>query len=110
MSRKLRMPSNAEDAEINAGITADPDTVEWTDEDFRRARPASEVLPEIFSPEITQALLKKRGRPKGATRKLHLNLRLDAEVVEKFKATGPGWQSRMNQALKEWIQAHPPSG
>ena len=40
------------------------------------------------------------GRPKAANPKIAVSLRLDADVVEKFKATGPGWQSRMNAALR----------
>ncbi|WP_394753887.1 hypothetical protein [Crenothrix sp.] len=40
MSRNIIMPTEEEDAEINAGIAADPDTVEWTDEDFANARSA----------------------------------------------------------------------
>ena len=34
-------------------------------------------------------------------------IRFDREVLESFRAGGPGWQARMNQALKEWIRAHP---
>jgi uncharacterized protein (DUF4415 family) len=109
MSQKLRTPTDAQDAEINAGIAADPDSPEWTEDRFARARPAREVLPEIFPPEVVAAMLKPRGRPKSETRKVHLNLRVDADVVEEFRATGPGWQSRMNQVLKEWIKAHPPA-
>ena len=41
------IPTPQEDAIINAGIAADPDTPELTDELFRRARPASEVVPHI---------------------------------------------------------------
>lgn len=61
------LPTEAEDAEINAGIAADPDNPEWTEDDFARARPASEVLPEIFPPEVAAAMLKPRGRPRSAT-------------------------------------------
>jgi uncharacterized protein (DUF4415 family) len=42
----------------------------------------------------------KRGRPRSANRKLPLKLRLDPDVVAAFRATGPGWQSRMNAALR----------
>ena len=41
-----------------------------------------------------------RGRPRSASRKLALKLRLDPDVVKAFRATGPGWQSRMNTALR----------
>jgi|GEM_PF-1208254 len=49
-------------------------------------------------------MLKPRGRPKAAVTKTHVNLRLDAEVLEAFKATGPGWQTRINKALREWLR------
>lgn len=40
------------------------------------------------------------GRPKSASPKQVLNIRVDAEVLAKFKATGPGWQARINDVLK----------
>lgn len=45
-----------------------------------------------------KAPAKRRGRPSSGKR--IITLRLDPEVIEKFKATGPGWQARMNEALK----------
>jgi uncharacterized protein (DUF4415 family) len=42
----------------------------------------------------------RRGRPKSASPKEAVNLRLDADVVEYFRKTGPGWQSRINEALR----------
>ncbi len=50
--------------------------------------------------------LVKRGRPKADQVKQRVTMRLDPEVVESFKAKGPGWQSRINQALKEYIREH----
>ncbi|GJD64407.1 hypothetical protein MPEAHAMD_4589 [Methylobacterium frigidaeris] len=58
-------------------------------------RPASEALP----PEVFEALPSRGGRPKAEKRKQLVTLRLDPEVVEAFKATGPGWQTRMNTIL-----------
>ncbi len=40
------------------------------------------------------------GRPKSDNPKVPVSLRLDREVIEKFKATGPGWQTRMNEVLR----------
>jgi len=85
----------------------DDEIPEWTEEDFARARPAREVLPEIFPPEIAAEMLKPRGRPRKSETKVHLNLRLSPEVVEYFKTTGPGWQTRVDEALKEWVKHHP---
>ena len=45
--RKLRVPSDPEEARIQAGIAADPDNPEWTAEDFRRAKPFAEMFPTL---------------------------------------------------------------
>lgn len=47
----------------------------------------------------------KRGRPPGS-KKVSTTIRFDTDVVERFRAHGAGWQSRMNAALREWLQAH----
>jgi len=56
-----------------------------------------------------EAYRKKRGRPSGQANKISTTVRFDREVLDAFRATGPGWQSRMNQALKEWLGARPPA-
>ena len=71
------------------------DNPEWTEEDFALARPASEVHP----PHIAAMLVRRRGPQKTPT-KMPVTLRLDPDVLAKFKATGRGWQSRMNEALR----------
>ncbi|WP_322325857.1 BrnA antitoxin family protein [Cypionkella sp.] len=43
----------------------------------------------------------QRGRPKSTAPKISTTLRLDPEVLEAFKSSGPGWQSRMNEALRK---------
>jgi uncharacterized protein (DUF4415 family) len=76
----------------------DEENPEWTEEDFARARPAREVLP----PALYDALAnKRRGQrgPQKAPTKVAVTLRVDRDVLERFKAKGPGWQSRMNEAL-----------
>jgi uncharacterized protein (DUF4415 family) len=70
----------------------------------QRARPAAEMLPKLLGPETAAEILKPRGRPKAAATKAHVNIRLDADVLEAFKATGRGWQTRINRALREWLQ------
>jgi uncharacterized protein (DUF4415 family) len=47
---------------------------------------------------------KKRGRPFSAFTKKQIAIRLDPEVIEAFQKEGPGWQTRMNNALKDWLQ------
>lgn len=98
-------PTPEEDAAINAGIAADPDSRELDAEWFAKAKPASEVLP----PEMYAALVAKRprGRPKADETKVFTAIRLDADLLETFKATGKGWQTRVNAALRQFIAEHP---
>jgi uncharacterized protein (DUF4415 family) len=77
----------------------DGDNPEWTLKDFRRARPIAEVLPDVIA-----AAKQARGRPKLARPKAHITLRFDAEIVDAFKAEGPGWQTRINDALARAVQ------
>jgi len=84
---KLIKPMPAEDAAIAAGIAADPDTMEMSDEQFSEA-----------------ARVKRgRGRPAGSvaeSRKEPVTLRLDPDLVEAMRGTGPGWQTRVNSLLR----------
>lgn len=48
----------------------------------------------------------KRGRPPPAAPKEHVNIRLDADIVQSFRRTGDGWQTRLNNALREWLSSH----
>lgn len=68
----------------------------------------------VDAPELTDAFferadiyeggqLVRRGRPRLESPKRQVTLRLDAEVVERLRATGPGWQTRANAALAEWL-------
>jgi uncharacterized protein (DUF4415 family) len=82
--------------------------------DARGVKPADyEEIPELDDEFFEQAdeyragvLVKRgRGRPPGAT-KAQMNLRIDIDVIEAYKAQGVGWQTRMNQALREWAKSH----
>lgn len=85
----------------------DEDAPEAKDEWFEKARPASDVLPELFGKGAAQELLKpKRGRPISASPKEHVNIRLDADVLTAFRRTGSGWQTRLNNALRDWLRTH----
>jgi len=98
-------PSAEEDATINAGIAADADARELDDDWHRQAHPASAV----FGPETGGALIamqRPRGRPRVAETKVFTAIRLDADVLAFFKATGKGWQTRMNAALRQFINEH----
>lgn len=52
---------------------------------------------------------RKRGRPAGSGTKEQVAIRLDREVLAAFRASGPGWQTRMNDALKDWLKDHQPA-
>jgi uncharacterized protein (DUF4415 family) len=82
----------------------DDENPEWTDEDFARARPASEVLPELFGKEIAEQLLRPRGRPMTGRAKVSISLRLPPETLALWKATGPGWQTRMAKVLENALR------
>jgi uncharacterized protein (DUF4415 family) len=74
---------------------SDRDNPEWTSADFAKAKSATELPDEIrsFFPNT-------RG-PQKAPKKIALSIRLSPEVVDHFKATGPGWQSRIDDVLKK---------
>ena len=81
----------AEEARIQAGIAADPDNPEWAMRDFARAKPFAQALPGLANKRGV------RGAQKRPT-KVAVSLRLTRQVVERFKAGGPGWQTRIDEA------------
>ena len=84
---------------------------EWTAADFRHAKPAVQVLPKLFDKRIAAEMLQPnrgRGRPASKNPKAHVNIRLDADVIEAFRASGDGWQTRLNSILKDWLKSHSP--
>jgi uncharacterized protein (DUF4415 family) len=83
MREKLIRPSAAEDARIARGVAADPD-----------------AAPDLSAP--VAGLVRRAGRPPKADRKVSVTLRLDRDVVARFKATGAGWQTRINAALRKF--------
>ena len=58
---------------------------------------------------IGELIARKRGRPVAGEPKTAISLRVPDSVLAAFKATGPGWQTRMNDALKDWLQTHSPA-
>lgn len=80
---------------------ADRENPEWTKETFARARTARDVLPEIFAAGAAAKMLKPRGRPKSGRARTLISLRLPPETLARWKATGPGWQTRMAEALSK---------
>lgn len=74
----------------------DDDTPELTEEALRRSIPAKQFFAERGLP--------MPGRPKSDAPKVSVSLRLDPEVLDGFKADGPGWQTRMNAVLAESLR------
>ncbi len=74
----------------------DDENPEWTAEMFARAGKPSEMLP----PGVEEAFARTRGRPRLEAPKVAVKLRLDPDVIEGFKADGPGWQTRINATLR----------
>ena len=76
---------------------------ELTEEDFKNARPFSAL------PSSLQAKLARPARgPQKAPVKERITIRLSPEVVAPFRATGDGWQTRLDAALKDWLKTHTP--
>jgi uncharacterized protein (DUF4415 family) len=95
--RKLIYPTPEEEAAINAGIAADPDTFELTEKDFEKMRPTLEV-----HPEIVEDYRRSRGKQRAPT-KVATSIRLSVSVLEAYKQSGPGWQSRIDQDLQDIV-------
>ncbi len=78
----LILPTPEEEAAIQKGIAADPDTFEFTDEQFKKAKRGRPPMPE-------------------AEKKQQVTMLLDKDVIAHFKKDGRGWQTRANEALRK---------
>ncbi|WP_024537723.1 BrnA antitoxin family protein [Comamonas badia] len=83
------LPTPEEDAAITAAAMADPDALPFTDAEWEAVKP-----------------FVKRGRPLGSGSKTQVTMRLDVDIVERLRATGPGWQTRANDVLRKWVHRH----
>jgi uncharacterized protein (DUF4415 family) len=75
---------------------------ELTAADMKRFRPAKEVLPATLRGKL------KVNDPQEATKE-RITIGLSPEVVQRFRATGDGWQARVDSALKDWLKSHEPA-
>jgi uncharacterized protein (DUF4415 family) len=73
----------------------DPD---WIDSDD-----APDLSTPYWAKKMDEALV-SRGRPKLVNTKTSTTIRLDDDVIAQFKAKGPKWQTRINDALREWLK------
>ena len=86
----IAMPTPEEDKAITAAAKRDPDAQPLTPKQLK------EMVP----------LRALRGRPKSENKKLLVSVRYSPEVVEYFKSTGEGWQSRMDGVLRQYVARH----
>ncbi|MDP2433586.1 MAG: BrnA antitoxin family protein [Pseudomonadota bacterium] len=96
---------------VTTSTWIDPDDApELTDEWLEKG--TYRIDGKVVSPEEGKAAFRealRRGRPKADTVKQSLTVRYDADIVAAFRSSGPGWQSRMNAALREWLETHTPA-
>jgi uncharacterized protein (DUF4415 family) len=85
------------EARIQAGIAADPDNPEMTDAELA-LRPAREVLPPDVFVALAARRLGRRG-PGKKSAKVLVSLRLDPAALDAWKASGPGWQTRIGEVI-----------
>ena len=71
---------------------------------MRHFKPASKALPQA----LQKTLGLRPRRPQKSPTKVATTIRLSPDVMEAFKATGAGWQTRMDAALKDWLKTHSP--
>jgi uncharacterized protein (DUF4415 family) len=90
--RRVELPTPEEDAIITAAALSDPDALPLTDKEWEAVKPTI-----------------RRGRPLAEVTKERITIRLSADVVERFRASGAGWQTRMDGALKDWLKNHSPA-
>ncbi|MBF0158882.1 MAG: BrnA antitoxin family protein [Magnetococcales bacterium] len=84
-----------------------PDTTStWVDPDD-----APELTDDWFQQAdlYRDGQLIRRGRPANSGKKVSTTVRFNAEIITAFRATGKGWQTRMNDALADWLKTHSPS-
>ena len=91
-----------EETAIQVGMVRDPDTEELGRDWFQRARPATEVVPKVV-----EHWRRTRGRQKAPTKEA-ISIRLDHDVLTHYRASGRGWQSRINEALRHYAVGEKP--
>lgn len=94
---KPKLITDEEEARIQAGIAADPDNPELTEEQIASAKPFSAVFPALF-----ESLKKSRGRPKIAAPKQVVSIRLSPQTIDYYKSIGgQNWREVMCQTLEK---------
>ncbi len=91
MLSTLIRPTAEEDVYLTEAAMSDDAIPLLTDEEWEAVKPKF-----------------KRGRPQAVVTKERITIRLSHDVVEKFRATGEGWQTRIDAALRDWLKTHSP--
>lgn len=95
----MAQPKDRSKAITGRPFVDDQDNPVWPDDDFKRAEgPYALSAAELAAFPRTAA---KLGRPASEHPKLAVKLRLDPDILAAFKADGPGWQTRINAALRQ---------
>jgi uncharacterized protein (DUF4415 family) len=81
----------------------DDDNPEWTEADFAKATHFDGIKAKDLTPEMLARIPGRRG-PQKAPTMVAVSIRLSPEVISHFKAKGPGWQSRIDQALRKIVK------
>lgn len=84
-------------------IDADGEVRELGAEDMAKFRPAADVLPASLKKKLGV-----RGPQKTPTKE-RITIRLSREVVDQFRESGEGWQTRVDAALRDWLKHHSPA-
>jgi len=84
-------------------IDANGEVRELTGEDMAKFKPAANVLPASLRKKLGV-----RGLQKAPTKE-RITIRLSRDVVEHFRESGEGWQTRVDAALREWLKDHSPA-
>lgn len=88
----------SKEAKLPADWNGNP---EWNDEDFARAKPFKEVLPEVFAKWERD----KGGRPRVKQPKVLIGFRLAQDVVSRLRASGRGYNARVEKILREALDS-----
>jgi uncharacterized protein (DUF4415 family) len=89
--------------------TPDPEMAEFEEALLRSVEQAVRGEGRVTTPEQIAA---GRGRPVGSVKaapKVATTIRFDSDVLDALKASGRGWQTRVNDAMREWLKTHPQS-
>lgn len=90
LGREFYLPSEEEDARISDAAMSDPDCRPYSVDEWESARF------RMYS-----------GNPRNRSRKEPVTIRLDADLLAFLRGTGKGWQTRVNQVLRDWVKSHP---